>query len=135
MSDRIRLEDEQNAEPRLSRRAFLGRAAALGGVSVFLAACGGGESGNQAGTESGAAAGGESGVVAAECEGYDQLTEQALQTRQTLGYVDVSPQEGKYCHNCRFYNQPEGGAACGGCQLFPGPVAPNGYCNSWAAVA
>lgn len=119
----------------LSRRDFLGRFAVLGaaglGATSLLAACGGGE---QAPATDGAAPSGD-GVVAAQCEGYDALTEQDLQTRQTLGYVDESPNPEQLCSNCRFYNQPEGGSPCGGCQLFQGPVAPEGYCTSWAAMA
>ncbi len=115
----------------VSRRAFLGRVAALGfGASAFLTACGGGE---EAAPASGAAPGGS--VIAAECEGYDALTPEELQPRQALGYVDNTPDPAQHCSNCRFYNAPAGGAACGGCQLFKGPVAPGGYCNSWAALA
>lgn len=113
-----------------SRRAFLGRIAALGaGASAFLAACG--DAAAPAAT--GGATPATGGVIAAECEGYDLLTPEELQPRQALGYVDASPNATQLCSNCRFYNQPVGDAACGGCQLFKGPVAPNGYCNSWAA--
>ena len=116
-----------------SRRLFLGRIAALGaGASVFLAACGGDDAAPAAGGDA-PAAGGD--VVAAECEGYGVLTPEELQTRQALGYVDNSPNAAQLCSNCRFYNMPEGGSPCGGCQLFPGPVTPGGYCNSWAAQA
>lgn len=121
----------------ISRRNFLGRFALLGaaglGASSLLAACGGGE--QPAETAPGEAATSGDGVVAAQCEGYDALTEQDLQTRQTLGYVDESPNPQQICSNCRFYNQPAGGSPCGGCTLFQGPVAPEGYCNSWAAMA
>lgn len=114
----------------LSRRDFLGRFAVLGaaglGASSLFAACGGGEQPAQ--TPVG------DGVVAAQCEGYDALTEQDLQTRQALSYVDASPNPQQLCSNCRFYNRPEGGSPCGGCQLFAGPVAPEGYCTSWAAM-
>ena len=126
-----------------SRRSFLGRFAALGaaglGLSGALAACGGGEDGEatttmpaeQPETEGGAQT---AGVQASECEGYDALTEQDLQMRETLGYVDESPNPEQLCSNCRFYTQPAEGDVCGGCQLFAGPVAPDGYCNSWAAM-
>ena len=118
------------APPSVSRRAFLGRVAALGaGASAVLAACGGDDA---APATAGGAAPATGGVVAAECEGYDLLTPEERQPRQALGYVDVSPNPTQLCSNCRFYNQPVGNAPCGGCQLFKGPVAPGGYCNSWA---
>lgn len=101
--------------PSLDRRHFLG---VLGAAALApLAACGGGD------------------VTAASCEGYDALTEQDLQTRAALNYVDASPNPAQLCTNCRFYNRPEGGSPCGGCQLFAGPVAPSGWCSSWAAAA
>ena len=99
----------------LSRRRFLVTTGAVLGLGPAFAACGGS-------------------VTAAACEGYGALTEQDLQTRASLGYVDDSPQPAQLCSNCRFYNRPEGGSDCGGCQLFAGPVAPGGYCTSWAAV-
>ena len=130
MSDRISTLSEST-----SRRAFLGRVAALGlGASAFLAACGGGEEPAPA-AGAGAPAPANGNVVAAECEGYAALTPEEIQPREALGYVDNTPDPAKMCSNCRFYNVPEGGAACGGCQLFKGPVAPGGYCNSWAAPA
>lgn len=122
--------------PSLSRRDFLGRFAVLGAVGFgasSLAACGGGE--QPAETAPGTTAPSGNGVVAAQCEGYDALTEQDLQTRRTLNYVDESPNPEQICSNCRFYTQPAGGSPCGGCTLFQGPVAPEGYCISWAALA
>lgn len=101
----------------VSRRRFLVSAGAVLGVGPILAACGGGD------------------VTAASCEGYDALTPGDLQTRQALGYVDVTPDPAQRCDNCRLYNAPTGGSACGGCQLFAGPVAPAGYCTAWAATA
>lgn len=103
----------------VSRRRFLVASAGALGLAPVLAACGGGEGG----------------VVAANCEGYDQLTAAELQQRAALNYVDNSPVAGQICSNCSFWVAEESGAACGGCQLFPGPVAPGGYCTGWAAAA
>lgn len=130
----------------LNRRSFLSRIALLGAAGLgggsLLAACGGGEA-ESGGTEDGEAASGsttaEADVQASECEGYDQLSEQALQQRETLGYVDETPDVNKVCTNCQFYKPTyelaSGDSPCVGCQLFKGPVAPNGYCNSWVAKA
>ena len=101
----------------VSRRRFLVSAGAVLGVGPVLAACGGGD------------------VTAASCEGYAALTPQQLQARQNLNYIDSSATPGQLCSNCRFYNAPEGGSPCGGCQLFAGPVAPGGWCSSWVAMA
>ncbi|MDT7855761.1 high-potential iron-sulfur protein [Rubrivirga sp. S365] len=103
----------------VSRRRFLAATAGAFALSPVLAACGGGD---------------EGGVVAANCEGYGALTAAELQQRAALNYVDVTPIPGEMCSNCAFYEAPAGGAACGGCQLFAGPVAPGGYCTGWAAA-
>lgn len=103
----------------VSRRRFLATSAGALGLSSVLAACGGGGDG----------------VVAAQCEGYDALTPAELQQRAALAYVDESPVIGQLCNNCQFYVAEQAGAACGGCQLFAGPVAPEGYCTGWAAMA
>lgn len=117
----------------LSRRSFLGRLTAVGGAalggSALLSACGG----DNAGTEG--AAGGARVVEASSCEGYGTIDAAGLQTRQSLKYVDASPKEGQHCQNCRFYNQPQNASPCGGCQLFPGPVSPGGWCQSWTQQA
>ncbi len=101
----------------ISRRQFLAASGAALGATTLLAACGGG--------------GGD--VTAASCEGYDTLTEAQLAQRQALNYVDNSTTPGQRCDNCRFHNVNEG-SACMGCQLFPGPVAPQGWCSGWAAL-
>ena len=103
----------------VSRRRFLATAAGALGLGSTLSACGGGGGG----------------VVAAECAGYDQLTAAELQQRAALAYVDESPVIGQRCNNCSFYVAEQGGAACGGCQLFAGPVAPEGYCTGWVAAS
>ena len=126
-----------------SRRAFIGRTVTLGalvGLPGLLTACGGEDDAEVPGAETidespDASAASPDDILASECEGYDALTEQDLQTRETLGYVDNTPDPEKLCTNCQFYNQPEAGASCGGCQLFQGPVAPDGYCNSWVIAA
>lgn len=103
----------------LNRRQFVAASAAALGLVPLLSACGGSHEP----------------TTAAECPGYDTLTPDQLQTRQALGYVDASPYADKRCNNCRFYNRTSGDGACGGCQLFPGPVMSKGHCNSWAALA
>lgn len=100
----------------VSRRRFLVSAGAVLGFGPVLAACGGGP------------------VRASSCEGYSALDTAALQQRQALGYLDVTPDPAQQCVGCRFYQTPVGESPCGGCQLFQGPVAPGGYCASWVAA-
>lgn len=104
----------------VSRRQFLSRVAVAGAAlsaPAVLAACGGG----------GAP------TTASACDGYAALTPEEIQARQTLQYVDTTPDAAKNCANCIQYIPPAGEGACGGCKLFAGPVVANGYCAVWAA--
>lgn len=70
-------------------------------------------------------------AVAADCNDVSGLTEAEVKQRETVMYVAVSTVPEKNCANCRFMQigtQPNG---CNGCQLFKGPVNPEGYCKSW----
>lgn len=105
----------------VTRRQFLSRVTAAGvalSAPAVLAACGGG----------GAP------TTASACDGYATLTPEDIQMRQTLQYVDQTPDAAKNCANCKLYTAPAGEGACGGCQLFAGPVVANGYCAGWAAA-
>ena len=105
----------------LDRREFLRKASVVGSVVVggsLLAGCGGK---NQ-----------DAATAGNPCSDLSGLTDQDRSIRTTLQYVEVSEVEGKNCLNCSFYSQ-EAGAACGACTLFKGPIAPKGYCVSWAA--
>lgn len=110
-----------------NRREFLKRfsaASAVGiGASTVLAACGGGESASEAPAAAPAASG---------CMDTTGLTEQEIAMRNSLAYVDDTPDPTKNCLNCSLYLAAAEGAACGGCNLLKGPIAPNGYCISWA---
>ena len=53
------------------------------------------------------------------------------QLRTSLQYVEVSQKEGQKCSTCAQYIADKHGA-CGGCQLFTGPVQPAGNCLSYA---
>jgi hypothetical protein len=72
-------------------------------------------------------------AAADQCNDVTGLTEAEVQMRQTLAYVDASPHADKLCSNCQLYIPAEEGAPCGGCQIIKGPIAPGGYCTSWAA--
>jgi len=120
---------------RVSRRQFLrslGLAGAVGASGTLLVACGGGSDGGGDGT---AGADSES-ATAADCSDLSGLSDSQKQRRKqqvdALNYVEESPEPNKNCANCQLYQQEKYGAGCGGCQLFPGPVAGEGYCSSWA---
>lgn len=66
------------------------------------------------------------------CNDLTGLTDPDKATRVTFKYVDVTPDPSKRCDGCQFYIVPEGAAPCGGCKLVKGPVAPAGYCTSFA---
>lgn len=113
-----------------SRRDFLKRLSAAGviglGASSVLSACGGGESSSET------AAPAEAPEAAAGCMDTSGLTEQEVAMRTQLQYVDSSPDPAKLCDNCALFLTPQEGSACGGCNLLKGPIAPKGYCISWA---
>lgn len=67
------------------------------------------------------------------CTDTTGLAAHQIQMRQTLQYVDASPDANKRCDNCRFYEAAPAANQCGGCKLVPGPIHPRGYCTSWAA--
>ncbi len=139
------------SQKEVTRRAFLTRTSALGlvaiGSSAILSACGGGDkSGDSATTAETPAAGAEasaaaeapdapdaSEAVAEGCGDVSGLTDAEVQMRETLAYVDESSVADKTCLNCQLYEDAAAGSACGGCKVIKGPIAPGGYCNSWAA--
>ena len=115
----------------LSRRDFLLRTGALSAVALgsgaILSACGDG----QRPAETPAAE--EPMAMESACDDVSGLTDADIQMRQTLQYVDVSPKPDQLCSNCQLYVPAAEGAACGGCTIIKGPIAPGGYCTSWAA--
>lgn len=122
----------------LSRRDFLLKTTAFGAVALgstaIISACGGGQ--EQPQTEAPAAEPAPAPEAApmadAGCGDVSGLTDSEVQMRQTLQYVDVSPKPDQLCSNCQLYVEATGGASCGGCQIIKGPIAPGGYCTSWA---
>lgn len=133
----------------ITRKDFLKKLSFAGvaglGATSLLAACGGGgkkeasnqtmQSSNQGGsdTASQAASGGEYATAEGPCSDLSGVPEQDQKTRKTLQYTNKSPYPNKHCSNCNFFLKDKYGDKCGGCQLFKGPINPNGHCTSWTA--
>ncbi|MCR9144920.1 MAG: high-potential iron-sulfur protein [bacterium] len=127
---------KQNSNTTQSRKEFLKRSALAGvmglGATSVLGYCGRRPE-EEGGEETSSAA------TTGACEDVSALSAAEKQQRDTmvknLKYVPKTADAAKRCDGCVLYTQPAGGSACGGCQLFPGPVAPEGYCISWQAKA
>lgn len=132
---------------KITRRDFLKKLSFAGvaglGASTLLAACGGGKkeasTPKAQSTESGsnsagqAASNGGYATAAGPCSDMSGVPEQDIKTRNTLQYTNKSPYPDKHCSNCNFFLADKYGDKCGGCQLFKGPVNPDGHCSSWTA--
>jgi len=123
----------------VTRRRFLqslGLASVVGASGSLLAACGGSDDSGETQGDEGAATGGQ--TASANCSDLSMLSEQEKKQRsqmvKSLQYVEETPQKEKYCSNCQLFQKGKYDG-CGGCQLFPGPVTDNGYCNSWAPAS
>jgi hypothetical protein len=65
------------------------------------------------------------------CNDLSGLSKDDIDMRSGLEYVSVSPDKNKTCLNCEYYHASKNGKICGTCDLFKGPVDPNGYCSQW----
>lgn len=104
----------------MNRKEFLLKGAALVGLATvpgLVTSCGGGSKE----------------LAADACQDLSEVAEVEVKKREGMGYVNQTTEPDKNCKNCKFYRIPNPGKDCGGCQLFKGPVHPNGYCNSWFA--
>ena len=66
------------------------------------------------------------------CVDEQDLSTEELAKRKSLGYVNQSPTENKYCGNCNLWLPPQKEITCGRCQLFKGSVPSEAYCTYWA---
>jgi hypothetical protein len=71
---------------------------------------------------------------AIDCTDLSGVSEADIQTRQSLGYVELSTEADKNCLNCVQYTPAEMEGECGTCALIVGPINPEGYCTSWAEI-
>ncbi|TVR03133.1 MAG: hypothetical protein EA398_06365 [Deltaproteobacteria bacterium] len=109
---------------KLTRREFLLRAAALGAAAAAAPAI-------MAGCTSGGG-GGTAGGITCDTSG---LSDAERTMRQSLNYVDQTPNPAQRCDNCQLWVEPSAAGQCGGCQLENlGPVHPAGWCTAWVAA-
>lgn len=124
----------------MNRKNFL-KSMALGAAStsMLVAACGGDAPKTETTTAPettpeaapAAAEAAPAATASGECNDLTGLAEADVKQRESVEYVVKSADPAKNCANCRFMQvgtQPNG---CNGCQLFKGPVNPEGNCKSW----
>ena len=123
----------------ISRRHFIQRMSLFGavgiGASSVLAACGGGEQPAETPADTPAETPAETPVETAEgftCTDTSGLTEQELAMRNTLQYVDASPDPEKACDACALFVAAVAGQDCATCTVVKGPIHPKGTCTSFA---
>lgn len=131
---------ESSDAPRkgVSRRGFIQKICALGlasfGASAVLAGCGSDDSSDSASSGTSTTASAD-----LECNDLSALSDVEKKRRaaqvDALNYVEQTENPDQNCANCLFYQKPTEGSECGACQLFPGPVHPNGWCSTWQAMA
>lgn len=122
----------------LSRRRFLFRlgTVSLAGIASLtvlspLGGCGGEEKASDSAASSGARDATASGTPD-PCNDLSGLTEAQIETREMYEYVAESEVPEELCRDCEFWKAPDKGATCGGCTLMAGPIAPDGWCNTWS---
>lgn len=140
-----------------TRRRVLTLAAAAG-LSTALAGCGGGGGGESTSTPTGSpsptstgtegggdttaggttAGGTPTGTVPAAYEtatsqGGAKRNPSGLSTKAAVKY-QTQPNGGQQCSGCQFFIPIQGDAAPGACAIVEGPIQPDGWCVSYAAL-
>jgi hypothetical protein len=130
-------ENNNSGPSMVSRRGFLKRVVFIGAAGLIvpglLSACSNEGSVERTEPDPSGNAMEQGAEVTTACPATAELSAQDKATRQSLNYVDESPEPEKFCANCRFFKQPAATAACGGCEIVGGPIAAKGYCNTWVA--
>ena len=96
----------------VSRRGYL-QLSIAGALSVFIGGCGKSKS--------------------VMCGDPAKLSDAELSLRTSLHYSEESPEAGKACSGCGFFDAVANNP-CGSCRLLKGPVSPRGHCDSWSAA-
>lgn len=64
------------------------------------------------------------------CTDTSGLSSDEMAMRNTVNYLDKSPDPAKLCSACQLY-LPAAADVCGGCTVVKGPINPAGTCSSW----
>lgn len=68
------------------------------------------------------------------CTDTRHLSPGDLHWRRDKGYVEPTPEPGKTCVRCAFYEAPPSAGSCGTCKVLKGPVHPEGYCFDYVPI-
>lgn len=68
----------------------------------------------------------------ATCPDTGALSNDDVEARKGLGYVELSPDAWRNCAMCRQYVRAPSSDQCGGCRLLKGPIHPRGTCKAYA---
>lgn len=115
-----------------SRRSFIQRLTVLGlaaaGGSQLMACDGNGESEPAGSGETEPVAGSD-----LDCSDPAALSENDIQQRDALQYVEVSEMPEQNCANCLQFEPAQTEGECGACKVVPGTINPAGWCSVWVA--
>jgi hypothetical protein len=64
------------------------------------------------------------------CVDMEHLDAGARSIRESLNYVEKSPDPAKTCGICGFFEAK--GDGCGNCMIFTATANANGFCDSWS---
>lgn len=67
------------------------------------------------------------------CTDTSGLKPDEVAARNSLAYVDQTPDPAKPCDACVQYVAAPSADACGSCKVVKGPINPKGNCKVWAA--
>lgn len=124
-------------EENLSRKKFIakctGLAGALLGGAFLLNGCKGDESkpANKPATSGDQP---KSMVQPQSCNDVTGLSNEEIEKRKKLGYIEHSPSPDMKCEICKLYLPPAEGAKCGSCSLFKGFVDKEASCTYFAPI-
>lgn len=66
------------------------------------------------------------------CTDTAGLSPDDAKARETLAYVDRSPDPAKRCSKCVQFIEGPSETVCGGCKVLKGPISPAGGCKVFA---
>ncbi|AKU94367.1 high-potential iron-sulfur protein [Labilithrix luteola] len=68
----------------------------------------------------------------ATCPDTGSLSNEDIEARKGLAYVEIATDSWRNCSMCRQYVRAPSSDQCGTCRLMKGPIHPRGTCKAWA---